>query len=87
MDGDINISYLGASFLRNYVAGFNYKDDTIMLGRSVDAPEAPKRPGGSGDSSGNGLLIFLIVCLIILTIVTIVAIVMYCRMKHNNDKK
>ena len=37
-DSDVGLNYLGASFLRNYVVSYNFKDNTITLGKSMDAP-------------------------------------------------
>ena len=39
MPGDLGISILGDTFLREYVTSFNYKERTITLGKNALAPK------------------------------------------------
>ena len=39
---DYGVALLGANFLRQYVASFNYADKTVTLGKSVNAPQKPE---------------------------------------------
>ena len=82
MPKDYGITILGDSFLREYVASFNYADKTVSLAKSVDAPVAPPPSSGlPGGLTVESLYVILGVTAIGL-VCAACCCVAYCRRKR-----
>ena len=76
LSDDFGLTILGDSFLRQYIASFNYQDNTITLGKSVDAPTRPDKVPVSS-IFGKTILIIGIILTVLAAIITIM--IFYCR--------
>ena len=83
MNDDYGVAVLGDSFLRQYVASFNYADKTVTLGKSVNAPQKPETANDL-----NHILIIIVICtLLVLIIVAIIVILTFCKYRKRKTAR
>merc|ERR1712157_669335 len=85
MKKDYGITILGDSFLREYVASFNYAEKTVSLAKSVDAPEAPPAPSGLPGGLSLMMLSLIFGLSFLCLICTIGCICCYCRARGKKN--
>ena len=79
---DYGLSLLGDSFLRKYVASFDYAAKTVTIGKSVDAPRKPT----TLSDLGGYLKPIIIICVLILIIIVAVVITCVCCKVKGRDR-